>query len=96
MCLGRNRCVCEWFPVNIGIRHGCVMSAQIFNSFMEVLEVNAMELWKGMKLMHVNGSWFDKKNLLFADGTALLADAQEKLCRLMGKFARICQRRNWE
>ena len=30
---------------------------------------------------------------LFADDTALVADSEEKLCRLVSEFGRICERR---
>ena len=30
--------------------------------------------------------------LLFADDTALVADSQEKLCRLVSEFGRVCER----
>ena len=32
--------------------------------------------------------------LLFADYTALVADSEEKLCRLVTEFGRVCERRN--
>ena len=31
--------------------------------------------------------------LLFADDTALTADSEEKLCRLVTEFSRVCDRR---
>ena len=31
--------------------------------------------------------------LLFADDTALVADPEEKLCRLVSEFGRVCERR---
>ena len=31
--------------------------------------------------------------LLFADDTALVAGAEEKLCRLVSEFGRVCERR---
>ena len=31
--------------------------------------------------------------LLFADNTALVADSEEKLCRLVCEFGRVCERR---
>ena len=38
--------VSEWFPVNIGLRQGCVMSPCLFNVYMDgvVREVNAAVL----------------------------------------------------
>ena len=31
--------------------------------------------------------------MLFADDTALVADSEEKLCRLVSEFGRVCERR---
>ena len=41
--------VSEWFPVNVGLRHGCVMSQRLFNVYMDgvVREVKAWSLGKG-------------------------------------------------
>ena len=55
----------------------------LFNVYMDgvVGEVNAIRvLGKGLELLSVNGHWFEINQLLFADGTALVADSEEKLC----------------
>ena len=36
-------------------------------------------------LQSVNGVLFEINQLLFADGTALVADSEEKLCRLVSE-----------
>ena len=43
-----------------------------------VREVNVRVLGKGLELLSANGG-----RLLFADDTALVADSEEKLCRLV-------------
>ena len=40
----------------------------------------------------MNGGRFKKQQLL-ADDTALVADSEEKLCRLVSEFRRVCRRR---
>ena len=72
----------EWFLVNVGLSHGCVMSPWLFNVYMDgvVREVNVRLLWKGLELLSANGSRFEINQLLFADATALVADSEEKLC----------------
>ena len=72
--------VSEWFPVNAGLKQGCVVSPWLFNVYMEgvVREVNVRVLGKGLELLSANGDRFELNQLLFADDTALLA-AQRSL-----------------
>ena len=86
----------EWFPVNVGLRQGCVMSPWLFNVYMDgvVREVNVRVLGKGLKLLSANGGRFETNQLLFADDTALVADS-EKFCRLVSEFGRVCERRKF-
>ena len=83
----------EWFPVNVRLREGCVMSPWLFNVYMAgvVPEVNAMVLGKGLELRSVNGGRFEINKLLFADDTALVADSEEKLCIRVSDFGRVCE-----
>ena len=84
----------EWFPVNVGLRQGCVMSPWLFNVYMDgvVREVNVTLLGKGLDLLNANGGKFEINQLLFADDTALVADS-EKLCRLVSDFGSVCERK---
>ena len=81
-CVPLGNDVSEWFPVNIGLRLGCVMSPWLFNVYMDgvVREVNVMVPGKGLELLSANGGRFEINHLLFADDTALVAYS-EKLCR---------------
>ena len=67
----------EWFLVNVGLRHCCVMSPWLFNVYMNgvVREVNVRALGKGLELLSANGGNFEINQLLFADDTALVADS---------------------
>ena len=49
-------------------------------------------LGKGLELLRANGGRFEINQLLFAD-TALVADSEEKLCRLVSEFGRVCKSR---
>ena len=55
--------------------------------------VNVRVLGKGLELLSANGGRFEIYHLLFADDTALVADSDEKLCRLASKFGTVCERR---
>ena len=48
---------------------------------------------KGLELLSANGGRFEINQLLFADDTALVADSEEKLGRLVSEFGRVCERR---
>ena len=55
--------------------------------------MNVRVLGKGLELLSVNGRRFEINQLLFADDTALMADSEEKFCRLVSEFGRVCERR---
>ena len=55
--------------------------------------MNVRVLGKGLELLSANGGRFEINQLLFADDTALVADSEEKLCRLVGEFGRVCEGR---
>ena len=84
-CVRVGNDVSEWFPVNVGLRQGCVMSPRWFNVYMNgvVREVNVTVLGKGLELLSANGGRFEINQLLFADDTALVADSAEKLCKVI-------------
>ena len=44
-------------------------------------------------MLRTNNGWFEINQLLFADDRALVADSEEKLCRLVSEFGRVCERR---
>ena len=74
------------------------MSPWLFNVYKlyvdgVVREVNVRVLGKGLELLSANGGRFELNQLLFADVTALVADSEEKLCRLVSEFGRVCEGR---
>ena len=94
-CVRVGNDVIEWFTVNVGLRQGYVISPWLFNVYMDgvVREVNVRVLEKGLELLSANGGRFEINQLLFEDDTALVADSEQKLCRLVSEFGRICERR---
>ena len=58
-----------------------------------VRAVNVRVLRKGLELLIANDGRFEINQLLFADDTALVAGSEEKLCRLVSEFGRVCERR---
>ena len=55
--------------------------------------MNVRVLGKGLELFNANGGRFEINHLLFTGDTALVADSEEKLCRLVSEFGRVCERR---
>ena len=51
-----------------------------------VQEMNVRVLRKGLELLNVNGGRFEINQLFFADNRALVADSEEKLCRVVREF----------
>ena len=74
------------------------MSLWLFNVHMDdvVREANVKVLWKGLELRSANGGRFEIHQLLFADDTALVADSEGKLCRLVSEFGRVCEKKSSE
>ena len=50
-CVRVGNDVSQWFPVNVGLRQGCVMSPWLCKVYMDgvVREVNVRELGKGLE-----------------------------------------------
>ena len=94
-CVPVGNDVREWFPVKVEFRQGCVTSPWLFNVYMNgvVRDMNVRVLVEGLELLSANGRRFEVNQLLFADDTALVADPEEKLCRLVSEFGRVCERR---
>ena len=42
-------------------------------------------------MFSADGGKFEITQLLFADDTALFSDSDEKLCRLVSEFRRVCE-----
>ena len=51
-------------------------------------------LGNGLRLVNGEYQMWELNNLFFADETVLVADSEEKLCRLVEEFGRVCERRN--
>ena len=56
-CVRVGNDVSEWFPANVGLRQGCVISPWLFNVYMDgvVREVNVRVLGKGLEMLSANG-----------------------------------------
>ena len=66
------------------------MSPWLFNVYMDGV---VWALGKGLELFSANGGRFEINQLLFADDTALVANSEKKLHRLVSEFGRVFERR---
>ena len=83
----------DFWSMLVRLGKGYVISPWVFNVYMDsvVQEVNAWVLWKGLELPSVNGAWFEINHLLFSDDTAVVANSEEKLGRVVSEFGRVCK-----
>ena len=58
-----------------------------------VRKVNVRVLGKGLELLNAYLGRFKINQLFLANDTTLVANSQEKLCRLVSEFGRVCERR---
>ena len=95
MCVKVGNEVSEWFESKVGLRQGCVMSPWLFNIYMDgvVREVYARVGGNGVNLVEDDGRHWELCQVLFADDTALVADSEDKLQKIVEEFDRVCVRR---
>ena len=55
---------------------------------------NLVGAWEWLYLHSVDGDRFEI-NLLLFDDAVLVADSEEKLCRLVSEFGRVFERKQW-
>ena len=72
----------DWFKIGKGVRQGCVLSLCLFNFCTEYIMRNAglEEAQAGIRIVGSNIS-----NLRYADNTAIMAESEEELKRLLVK-----------
>ena len=83
----------ESFPVKWWIETRLCDVSSLFNVYIDgvVREVNARVHGERQELLSVNRVRFDINLQLFAADKALMADSEEKLCRLVNVFERVCE-----
>src|SRR6218665_1961407 len=69
----------DWFQINVGVRQGCGMSADLFNLLLEIVMRLAEREEEEVGVM-INGMTLN--NLRFADDIDLIADTEENLQQL--------------
>ena len=68
-----------WVPIQKGVRQGCVLSPDLFSLYIEKIMSTVQDL-EGVQIgdMYIN-------NLRYADDTALIADSNEKLQKILDR-----------
>lgn len=80
-CVRVENSTSEWFPVRVRLQQGCEMSPWLFNIYLDgvVRKVNTKMLGRGLGLVTAEGEESNVNQLLFLDGTALVADTELSL-----------------
>ena len=93
-CVRVDEKVSECFSVNVGLRQGCVMSPWLFNLYMDgvVREVYARVGNVGVRMTDAREVEWLISQLLFADDTALVAESEKELQKLVTEFGVVCER----
>ncbi len=75
----------------MGLWQGCVMSLWLFNVYMDgaLWEMNARVQGKGWALVSENEREWKISQLLFAHDTALVAECEEALQKLVTEFGSV-------
>ena len=76
----------ESFPIEKGVRQGCILSSILFNIYSEMLIKDALQDEDGIK---INGESIT--TIRYADDTAILAEKEEDLQRMMDKIYQHCK-----
>ena len=73
----------DWFQIGKGVRQGCILSPCLFNFYAEYIMRNAglEEAQAGIKIARRNIN-----NLRYADDTTLMAEGEEELKSLYGRY----------
>ena len=77
----------DWFPVNIGVRQGCIMSPSLFNIFLEYIMKGVKSLNRDFQL-NENMS----VDIRYADDTTLISAVFEKLQLSTLELEQACQK----
>ena len=93
MCQGKWR-MSDSFRIQMGVRQGCVMSPWLFNIYMDgvLREMKANVGGVGVEMCVNGGNWV-LNTILFADDTALIAENERDLQKLVNMFDSVCKRR---
>ena len=76
----------EWVYIQKGVRQGCILSPELFNLYSEEA-LKTIRMCDGVDLEGANYN-----NFRYADDTALFADSEEKLQRLLKVVAKESER----
>ena len=73
----------NWFRIGKGVHQGCILSLCFFNLYAEYIMRNARldEAQVGLKIAKRNIN-----NLIYVDGTTLMAESEEELKSLLMKM----------
>ena len=93
-CVKVKRGESDWFQIDSGVTHGCIMSHWLFNVYMDAL-METMKMGMGRRRVRFlrGGREWRLSGLLYADDLILCRKSEENLRAMAGWFAEVCRRR---
>ena len=85
-CVRVNGSLTDWFPVDIGVKQGCILSPILFSTYINDLTLAIKALGKGISTDNDNISI-----LLYADDIVLMSDTEQGLQEMLNLVHSWCQ-----
>ena len=86
-CVRINGSLTDWFPVDIGLKQGCVLSPVLFAMYINDLTLAIKALGKGVSIENEKVSI-----LLYADDIVLISETEEELQEMLTLVHSWCQK----
>ena len=84
-CVRVNGALTDWFPVNLGVKQGCIISPLLFSMYINEITVGIKALGKGVCINNES-----VPILLYADDIVLIAECEKDLQDMLNFVSDWC------